>query len=141
MNKRINIAIFTAISIKPKYNCVEVGINAATIPKSAARDDSKNINKTAGFPISLLQSIVESGNVLTQNITKDGELVGITSMNTTEQSLLENNEVSSADIKKELFEGDNIVTGPSNYGIEDLNIDFKLSNDETQKSDDKDKQD
>ena len=93
-----------------------------------------------------IKNAEESGNVLTQNITKDGELVGITSMNTTEQSLLENNEVSSADIKKELFEGDNIVTGPSNYGIEDLNIDFKLNNetndgDETQKSDDKDKQD
>ena len=79
-----------------------------------------------------IKNAKESGNVLTQNITKDGELVGITSMNTTEQSLLENNEVSSADIKKELFEGDNIVTGPSNYGIEDSNIDFKLNNDETQ---------
>ena len=73
----------------------------------------------------------ESGNVLTQNINKEGQLVGISSMNTTEDVLLnnnDNNEVSSADIKKELFEGENIVTGPNNYGIDDLNIDFKLNN-------------
>ena len=51
----------------------------------------------------------ESGNKLTQNIDKEGNLIGVN--NTIEESLTTNNkEVTSADIRKELFEGDNIVT-------------------------------
>tara|TARA_B000000475_G_C15952651_1_gene429444 strand:+ start:146 stop:1060 length:915 start_codon:yes stop_codon:yes gene_type:complete len=52
----------------------------------------------------------ESGNKLTQNIDKEGNLIGIN--NTIEESLTTNSnkEVTSADIRKELFEGDNIVT-------------------------------
>ena len=50
----------------------------------------------------------ESGNKLTQNIDSDGNLVGVANMNTTESGL--NNNVSSADIRKELFEGANIRT-------------------------------
>ena len=46
----------------------------------------------------------ESGNKLTQNINKEGNLVGVN--NTIEQSLGEKEEVTSADIRKELFEGD-----------------------------------
>ena len=46
----------------------------------------------------------ESGNKLTQNINKDGNLVGVN--NTIEQSLGEKEQVTSADIRKELFEGD-----------------------------------
>ena len=49
----------------------------------------------------------ESGNKLTQNITDDGNLVGVANMNTTDST---SSEVSSADIRKELFEGDNIRT-------------------------------
>ena len=51
----------------------------------------------------------ESGNKLTQNINESGELVGVDGTNTSEQNL-QNNQVSSADIRKELFEGDNIIT-------------------------------
>ena len=52
----------------------------------------------------------ESGNKLTQNIDKEGNLIGVN--NTIEESLTTNNnkEVTSADIRKELFEGDNIIT-------------------------------
>ena len=50
----------------------------------------------------------ESGNKLTQNIDSDGNLVGVANMNTTESGL--NNNVSSADIRKELFEGANVRT-------------------------------
>ncbi len=50
----------------------------------------------------------ESGNKLTQNIDNDGNLVGVANMNTTESGL--NDEVSSADIRKELFEGESIRT-------------------------------
>ena len=51
----------------------------------------------------------ESGNKLTQNINKDGQLVGIN--NTIENVLNTKEEVTSADIRKELFEGDNVPRG------------------------------
>jgi hypothetical protein len=51
----------------------------------------------------------ETGNKLTQNIDKQGNLVGVGST-TLEENLKENEQVSSADIRKELFEGDNIRT-------------------------------
>jgi hypothetical protein len=51
----------------------------------------------------------ETGNKLTQNINKDGQLVGIN--NTIESVLGNKEEVTSADIRKELFEGGNVPTG------------------------------
>jgi len=51
----------------------------------------------------------ESGNKLTQTINKNGELVGV-GTNTRLNNLKNKEEVSSADIRKELFEGDNIRT-------------------------------
>ena len=51
----------------------------------------------------------ESGNKLTQNVDKEGNLIGVN--NTIENSFENNKEVSSADIRKELFEGGNIERG------------------------------
>ena len=64
----------------------------------------------------------ESGNKLTQNITPEGNLVGVANMNTQEENIKldDGDSISTADIKKELFEGDNIVTS--------LNTDKGLSN-------------
>ena len=66
----------------------------------------------------------ESGNVLTQTITKDGELVNIKNLNTTEMNLLEmSEEVSNEIIRKQLFEGDDIVTDKNNdHGLSQLNL-------------------
>ena len=50
----------------------------------------------------------ESGNKLTQNIDKNGNLVGVGT--TSLEKTLEGGEISSADIRKELFEGENIRT-------------------------------
>ena len=50
----------------------------------------------------------ESGNKLTQNINSEGELVGANNINTVEKSLGTNEEISTDDINKQLFEGDNI---------------------------------
>lgn len=49
----------------------------------------------------------KTGNKLTQNIDKDGNLIGVN--NTIEQSLGSKGEITTADIQKELFEGENIV--------------------------------
>lgn len=54
----------------------------------------------------------ESGNKLTQNINEQGELVGVQGGSTVEASIVqkENTVVSGADIRRELFEGDEIRT-------------------------------
>jgi len=58
----------------------------------------------------------KSGNVLTQTIDKDGNLIGINNVNTQELALKEKETISSADICMELFEGENIVVGKTDYG-------------------------
>lgn len=73
----------------------------------------------------------ETGNKLTQNITAEGDLVNIKEMNTLE-SQFSNNDISVADIRKELFEGENIVTDTKNdHGLQDLTMNstttFELS--------------
>ena len=63
----------------------------------------------------------ETGNKLTQNISADGELVNVKEMNTLESNLENTDEISVADIKKELFEGDNVVMNKNNdHGLRDL---------------------
>ena len=50
----------------------------------------------------------ETGNKLTQNINEDGELVGIDGMSTIEAALGKKENLTVADIRKELFEGENV---------------------------------
>ena len=50
----------------------------------------------------------ESGNKLTQTLNEEGDLIGVGT--NTRLNNLKNQEVSSADIRRELFEGDNIRT-------------------------------
>jgi len=57
----------------------------------------------------------KSGNVLTQTIDEQGNLVGVNN-NTQVNTLTENDTISTADICKELFEGDNIVVGKTDNG-------------------------
>jgi hypothetical protein len=54
---------------------------------------------------------LESGNVLTQTINADGQLVSVKDMNTSESKLSQTATLS--DIRRELFEGDNIVIDKS----------------------------
>ena len=58
------------------------------------------------------------GSSLTQDIDKDGNLVGVT--NSQEAKLAGSETISVADIRSELFDGDNIVTGQSDYGRSEL---------------------
>jgi len=51
----------------------------------------------------------ESGNKLTQNVDKEGNLVGL-GISTVENTIIGNEKTSNADIRKELFEGENIRT-------------------------------
>jgi hypothetical protein len=65
-----------------------------------------------------IKNAEKSGNVLTQTIDKDGNLVGINNVNTQAMFLSssENEVVSVEDIQKELFEGENIITGKTDNG-------------------------
>jgi len=61
------------------------------------------------------------GNVITQDIDEEGNLVGA-GHNTTEQtfSTKETDSISVADIRSELFEGENVVIGKTDYGQSQL---------------------
>jgi len=63
-----------------------------------------------------------SGNVLTQTLDKGGNLVNVKDINTTENAVLESGEiVTSEDIKRELFEGDNIITDKNtDHGVREI---------------------
>ena len=61
------------------------------------------------------------GNVITQTIDEEGNLVGVTDTNTQEKNLLnKQDEISVADIRSELFEGDNVITGKTDNGKSQL---------------------
>jgi len=62
----------------------------------------------------------KTGATLTQTIDEEGNLIGVTNMNTQESSLKEQDTISAADIRAELFEGENIVTGKTDNGQSEL---------------------
>ena len=57
-----------------------------------------------------IEKAEKSGNVLTQTIDENGELVGISGRNTQENTFSSKEEVSTEEIMYELFEGENIIT-------------------------------
>jgi hypothetical protein len=67
-----------------------------------------------------IKNAEKSGNTLTQTIDEQGNLVGINNVNTQESALKEQENISSADICMELFEGENIVTGKTDNGQSQL---------------------
>jgi hypothetical protein len=63
----------------------------------------------------------KSGNVLSQTIDEQGNLIGVNNASSTQEFALgEPENISTADICAELFEGDNIVVGKSDYGESQL---------------------
>jgi hypothetical protein len=67
-----------------------------------------------------IKNAEKSGNMLTQSIDEQGNLIGVNNANTQEQSLKANDTISAADIRAELFEGENIVVGKSDNGRSQL---------------------
>jgi hypothetical protein len=87
--------------------------------KTAKREFEKRLKETKMKAIEENKKIAsETGNKLTQNIDKNGNLIGVGRMDS--NTNLEN-EVSSADIRKELFEGDNIRTKAFDKAMENTN--------------------
>ena len=63
-----------------------------------------------------IKAAEKSGNILTQTIDEQGNLIGVNNVNTQEAKLKENKNISSADICTELFESENVVTGNTDHG-------------------------
>jgi hypothetical protein len=58
----------------------------------------------------------KSGNTLSQTLDEQGNLVGVNNSNTQEVALKEQENISTADICMELFEGENVVVGKTDNG-------------------------
>lgn len=80
--------------------------------KNAKQEFDKRVRETKEKAIEEnKKKALESGNVLTQTIDENGNLVSVRDMNTTEQDIAVSNEPATIDdIRKVLFEGENIVT-------------------------------
>jgi len=63
-----------------------------------------------------IKNAEKSGNVLTQTIDEEGNLIGVNNANTQEFALKEKEDISTEDICAQLFEGENIVTGKTDNG-------------------------
>lgn len=63
------------------------------------------------------------GNQITQDIDAEGNLIGV-GVNTQENTLKQQESITVADIRNELFEGDNIVVGKTDYGRSQLKGDL-----------------
>jgi hypothetical protein len=67
-----------------------------------------------------IKAAEKSGNTLTQTIDEQGNLIGVNNANTQEFALKEQENISTADICMELFEGENIITGKTDNGQSQL---------------------
>ena len=67
-----------------------------------------------------IKNAEKSGNVLTQSIDEEGNLIGVNNVNTQEVALKDQENISTADICMELFEGENIVVGKTDNGQSEL---------------------
>ena len=75
---------------------------------------------------------IASGNKLTQTITKDGELINVKNMMTQVASLEASGEpVTSDDVRKTLFENENVITKLGDHGLSELTINKKEADTET----------
>ena len=80
----------------------------------AKQEFDKRVRETKELAIEKNKKLAsETGNKLTQNIDEEGNLYSIDSSGT-------NNDISVADIRKELFESENVVIGPSDHGLSQL---------------------
>jgi hypothetical protein len=67
-----------------------------------------------------IKNAEKSGNTLTQSIDDQGNLIGVNNINTQEVAFKEQENISTADICMELFEGENIVVGKTDNGQSQL---------------------
>jgi len=67
-----------------------------------------------------IKNAEKSGNTLSQSIDEQGNLIGVNNASTHEFALKEQENISTADICMELFDGENVVVGKTDYGQSQL---------------------
>ena len=67
-----------------------------------------------------IKNAEKSGNTLTQSIDDEGNLIGVTNATSKDFGSKDNETISAADIRSELFEGENIVVGNTDHGQSEL---------------------
>ena len=90
--------------------------------KSAKQEFDKRIKEARKQAMEdNIQKAKESGNVLTQTLNKDGELVNVKDVVSSENSLLKQGEMSTKEeIRDTLFNTENVVTGQTDHGYSEL---------------------
>lgn len=67
-----------------------------------------------------IKNAEKSGNTLTQSIDNQGNLIGVNNATSQDFGLKDPDTISAADIRSELFEGENIVVGNTDHGQSEL---------------------
>jgi len=67
-----------------------------------------------------IKAAEKTGATLTQNIDEEGNLIGVSGINTQERTLKDQDSISTADVRAELFEGENIIVGKTDNGQSEL---------------------
>jgi vacuolar-type H+-ATPase subunit I/STV1 len=106
---------------------MEEELNKLMSEKSKSEENAKNafeqrVKETKKKAIEdNIKNAEKSGNTLTQTIDDAGNLIGVGLANTQEKTLAgKGHEISVADIRSELFEGENIIVGKTDNGQSQL---------------------
>ena len=100
--------------------------------ESAKQQFEKRVKETKRKAIEEnIKNAEKSGNMLSQTIDKEGNLINMAMT----ENFDENETVTSADIRKELFEGDNIVTSSNKKELHQKAMENKIANSITNKDD------
>jgi len=100
--------------------------------ESAKQQFEKRVKETKRKAIEEnIKNAEKSGNMLSQTIDKEGNLINMAMT----ENFDENDTVTSADIRKELFEGDNIVTSSNKKELHQKAMENKIANSMTNKDD------
>ena len=67
-----------------------------------------------------IKNAEKSGNTLTQSIDNEGNLIGVANTTSQDFGSKEPETISVADIRSELFEGENVVVGNTDHGESEL---------------------
>lgn len=88
---------------------------------SAKNEFEKHVKETKQKAIEENKKNAEKyGTKVTQTIDEQGNLINVNNLNTQENILSKNDEVSVSDIQKELFEGDNVVMNLNDGGLSEI---------------------
>ena len=111
---------------KGRVEYMEEELNQLMHEKTKNESDAKNafeqrVKETKQKAIEEnIKNAEKSGNTLTQSIDDQGNLIGVNNATSQDFGLKDPETISVADIRSELFEGENIVVGNTDHGQSEL---------------------